>query len=79
MCLDSVSSCDNGSRFIIGNNLFLKLLKTFSLAVKNDPYYLVDFMPSYIFFNLLANLLCLSSALLVYLLKTIGKEYSLKL
>ena len=45
-----------------------KLLKTFSLAVKNNPillrnnFFSTDFIPLSIFFNLLANLLCSSSA-----------------
>ena len=69
-CLNSGfnSSSNFGSKFFIGNNLFLKLLRTFSLAVKNNPmllrnnFFSIDFIPLFILFNLLANLLCSSPA-----------------
>ena len=55
------------SRFFISNNLFLKLLRTFSLVVKSNPilfrksFFSIDFIPLSIFFNSLANSLCSSS------------------
>ena len=69
------------SIFIIGNNLLLKLLRTFSLALNNNPnlfkkdFFSSVFIPSSKFFNSLANyfayyqLFLLINALHVYLLK----------
>ena len=53
------------SKFFIGNNLLLKLVRTFSLALNNNPkLFKKDFLPSAFvpfseFFNLIAKLLCL--------------------
>ena len=56
------------SQFFIRNNLLLKLLRTFSLALNNNPklfkkYFLSSaFVPLSKFFNPLAKLICLLSA-----------------
>ena len=80
------------SAFFTGNNLLLKLLITFSLALKNNLVlfkknsFSIDFLSLSKFFNSAAKLLCSSSASVndkypscISLKKTIGKEYSLKL
>ena len=56
------------SKFFIGNNLLLKLFKSFSLALNNHPkLFKKDFLSSFFvplskFFNSLAKLLCFLSA-----------------
>ena len=81
------------SKFFIGNNLLLKVLRTFSLALNNSSklfqkiifiinfkLFLFSFSKAFI---LAAKLLWSSSAsfnaLHVYFFKKIGKEYLLKL
>ena len=55
------------SKFLIGNNLLLKLFRTFSLALNNNPKlfkknsFSIAFLPSPKFFDLAAKLLCSSS------------------
>ena len=98
LCLGSGSSSGfgansgSGSRFFNGTNLFLKLLRTFCLAEKNNSmllknnFFSIDFTPLTIFFHLLANLLCSSSAFFndkypscISFEKIIAKKYSIKL
>ena len=56
------------SKFFIGNNLLLKLLRAFSLALNNIPklfkkdFFSKVFIPLSKFFNLLAKPVCLLSA-----------------
>ena len=56
------------SKLFIGNNLVLKLLRTFSLALNNNPklfkktLFHLFFLPLSKFFILVAKLLCSSSA-----------------
>ena len=53
--------------YFIGNNLFLKVLRTFSPALNNNPillkkaYFQVSFIPFSKFFNSKSKLLCLRS------------------
>ena len=53
------------SKFFIGNNLLLKLLRNFSLALNSNPklfkkyFFSGFFVPLSKFFNSLAKLLCL--------------------
>ena len=56
------------SKFFIGNNLLLKLLRTFSLALNNNPkisrkdFFSSVFVSFSKFFNSIAKLFCLRSA-----------------
>ena len=90
----SVATSDVGSRvgilskFFIGNNLLLKVLRTFSIALNNSSKFFQKIIFSCFLsfskvFVLAAKLLWSSSAsfnaLHVYFLKKIGKEYLLKL
>ena len=60
----STSGSSYGARVFIGNDLFLKFLGTFSLAVRNNfislgkRFFSTDFGPLSIFLISLANLLC---------------------
>ena len=80
------------SKFFLGNNLLLKLLRTFSLVLNNNLSYLKKtFFQMFlylfqIFFNSIVKLFCLKSAFSndkypssIYLKKTVCSEYFPKL
>ena len=80
------------SKFFLRNNLLLKLLRTFSLILNNNPklfkkdFFSNVFVPISNFFSSIAKLLCLRSAFSndkypssISLKKTVGSEYFPKL
>ena len=82
------------SKYFVGNNLRLKLLRTFSLALNNNPklfkkyFFSSAFIPLSKFFNSLAKLLSGFSKITLPIIsflysyiseKTIGSKYLLKL
>ena len=70
------------SKYFVGNNLRLKLLRTFSLALNNNPklfkkyFFSSAFIPLSKFFNSLAKLLCLLSGFSKITLPIISFLYS---
>ena len=70
------------SKYFVGNNLCLKLLRTFSLALNNNPtlfkkyFFSSAFIPLSKFFNSLAKLLCLLSSFSKITLPIISFLYS---